>query len=387
MIKIAYYTEVDLGFSDGPAVNELEFVNSLSQLHDHDYLICVPAIDALKGRNIISLGSPPRISNMISWIDRYRLIHKKIKEQEISLLVCRLPDYPIVPLLIKLFNPKIKLAIKTGALWWVGRTESHSIKDKFYNLICDWLTRCIYKLSDAVDVAMPETMNTLIKHGLITKDKTILVDNAINIDLFKPSDNAVPKKELNIPKNATVLGFIGSLPSQRGASQILKTAEKLNGEVKDLYVIIVGYDEKIEELINNSSFPQEKIIFPGKIPYSDVPSYLSCITIAYSFFEPHKILLTGNASQKVKQYIAMGKPVISVKTGHEYLKKNRLGSPVDQENIQEIVDETVKWIKIIEEEGEDLAKRLHQYAKEHLSTEKTFQQRLEFWQSILNNEK
>jgi len=384
MVKVAYYTEVDLEYSDGPAVNELEFINSLCRLHNDDYLICVPKIDTLKNQNVIFLGTTPRISHIKSWINRYRLIRNQMKKREISLLVCRLPDYPIVPLLIKIFNPKVKLAIKTAALWWVGRTKQCSIKDKFYNFICDWTTRVVYKISDAVDVAMPETMNALISYGLTTGEKTILIDNAININLFKPFDIITGRKELNIPENAIVLGFIGSLPSQRGGKQILKVSEKLNSEINNLYVMIVGHDEEIDKLIGDSSFPQEKIISPGKIAYSRVPLYLSCMTITYSFFEPHKIALTGNASQKVKQYIAMGKPVISVNTGHDYLMKNRLGSPIDQENIQEIIDETLKWIKIIEEEGDALAQRLHQYAKEHLSTEKTFQQRLEFWQSILN---
>ena len=201
--------------------------------------------------------------------------------------------------------------------------------------------------------------------------------------MFFPDFTLRPRQKINVPKNSIVLGFAGSLPTQRGATQILKVAEKLESTINNLYVLIVGYDERLHNLVEQTSFPRKKILLTGQLPYSEIPTCIAAMTICYSFFEEHKIKRTGNASQKVKQYISMGKPVISVSTGHEYLQKQQLGSPVNQNDIEEIARETVKWIKRIETEGDMLAQRLHQYAVDHLSTEKTLQQRLEFWNSIL----
>jgi glycosyltransferase involved in cell wall biosynthesis len=388
-MKIGYYTEVFLGSNDGPAVNELEFIKSLSSLKKSEYVIFLASENegnpVLTGLNVFFLGMTLRVSSLWKWIKRFLYINKKINAEGVDLLVCRVTDYPIALLLIQIFNPKVKIVIKTAALWWLGRNKTNKIMDIIYNYFNDVLTRLVYRNSDGIDVAMPETREILIHLGLARPDKACLIDNTINTKVFIPFSGVAARKKINIPEHATVLGFAGSLPSQRGGGQLLKVAERLNNGVSDLYLLIVGDDNHLCDLIKASRFPQEKIIHPGQVPYSEIPFYLSAMTLCYSFFEVHKIQKTGNASQKVKQYIAMGKPVISVDKGHKYLADADIGSPVDQNNIDEIANETLKWIKRIETEGDALSQRLHQYAKEHLSTEKTFQQRLAFWNSLLKD--
>lgn len=376
--------------NDGPAVNEFEFINSLFELDSSQYVIFIKENSKLNKKemstNIIWLTETPRLSQIGKWLRRFWFVHQNIKNEKVNVLVCRLTDFPLVPLLLKVFNPKVKIAIKTAALWWVGRYPLKEIRARAYLKISDFMTRRVYKRADAIDVAMLETRNSLISLGLSTRTNTILIDNAINTKMFSPNAPILAQNPLIFGKNSIVLGFAGSLPSERGAYQILKVAECLASTFQNLYVLIVGDDPDLEKMVRNSSFPREKIILPGIVPYTEVSKYINAMTVCYSFFEPGKIKLTGNASQKVKQYISMGKPVISCATGHNYLKEKDLGSPVDQENIQEIVEETIKWIHRVERERDSLSTRLHNYAKEHLSTEVTFQQRLAFWHALFKDE-
>ena len=385
-IRIGYYTEINLSDNDGPAVNECEFVKSLLCYDKENAFLFLT--DANKNNSILADGNiffldkTPRLSEIHKWIKRFICIHRKIKVEKIELLVCRVPDFPIVLVLLKIINPNIKIAIKTAALWWMGRIKTGKILDVLYNFLNDTMTRWIYRRADAIDVAMLETKAELIRLGLADSAGTCLIDNNININMFYPISGLEARKKLNIPGQAIVLGFAGSLPSQRGAKQILELAEKLQNSRQNIYVLIVGNDINLLNLVRASSFPEERVILVGQIPYAEVPFYISAMTVCYSFFEKHKIKKTGNASQKVKQYIAMGKPVISVAVGHQYLIDNNLGSAVNQDNIEDIAVETIKWIKKIEVEGETLPWRLHQYAKDHLSTKQTFEQRLEFWNSL-----
>lgn len=382
-MKVAYYTEVSLDSNDGPAVNEGEFIISLKSLPKDQYLIFIKS-DIFQNNtdNIFYLGPTPRVLNIIGWFKRYKSVKKVMQEHNTFILVCRLTDFPYVPLFIKLFNPKIKLMIKTAALWWAGRAGNYRLIDKIYNNINDLMTKLVYKISDGIDVAMLETHNKLLELKLAKKEKTIIIDNAINVDMFAPVSLDHARAELNIPLDAIVLGFAGSLPSQRGAAQILKTAEKLIEDIPNLYVLIVGHDQKLNVLLKNTSFPKTRIISPGVVPYNKVPTYIACMTICYSFFELHKIKITGNASQKVKQYLSMGKPVISVDVGHKYLEDNMLGSAVNQENIEQILKETKFWLNKISTEGQTIVERLHSYARNNLSTYTTFKQRLDFWHKI-----
>ena len=244
-----------------------------------------------------------------------------------------------------------------------------------YNTVNDILTKFVYKVSSGIDVAMIETREELIRLRLASKQKIKLIDNVINTKIFTPNKQ-------NKITQSVVLGFAGSLPSFRGVAQMLRVGEELI-EKYDIKIKVIGDDPDLKKVIEHSSFPAERVLCLGKINYFDVAKNIEDMTICYSFFENWKIKKTGNASQKVKQYISMGKPVISVKTGHQYLVDNDLGSAVDQNNIDEIVRETEKWIHRVQTEGKALRDRLHAYACAHLSTEKTFNQRLEFWNYLL----
>ena len=77
-----------------------------------------------------------------------------------------------------------------------------------------------------------------------------------DVSVITPLDLATDASVMNLElgtlyrslmEKAVVLGFIGSLPSHRGGKQILEVAEKLNSKIKNLYVLIVGYDNKILE--------------------------------------------------------------------------------------------------------------------------------------------
>lgn len=377
MLKLAYYTEVDFRLSDGPAVNEREFINSL-QNNINEPLIFLDKInrDVFDDKKRIFFFSKPyRVSHFLRYWKISRHINKVLKIRKINMLSVRVTDYPIVVLLLKLFNPKLKIYIKTAALWWAGRENSVGVKCFLYNKLNDALTRIVYKISSGIDVAMIETREELIRLGFATEKKIKLIDNAINTKIFTPSK----RKKVS---RSVVLGFAGSFPSFRGVAQMLSVGAKLQ-ESYDIKIKIIGDDHNLKELIEKSRFPIEKVLCLGTINYFDVAKNIEDMTICYSFFEEWKIKKTGNASQKVKQYISMGKPVISVKTGHQYLVDNDLGSAVDQNDIDEIVRETEKWIQRVQLEGDALSDRLHAYACKHLSTEKTFQQRLEFWESLL----
>ncbi|OGJ89443.1 MAG: hypothetical protein A2487_17585 [Candidatus Raymondbacteria bacterium RifOxyC12_full_50_8] len=62
----------------------------------------------------------------------------------------------------------------------------------------------------------------------------------------------------------------------------------------------------------------DKIVFAGKVEHADVPSYLAAADIfilPYSDEFPHTLLNIGRASQKLYEYMAMGKPVVASDIG------------------------------------------------------------------------
>ena len=378
MLRLAYYTEVNLRNNDGPAINELEFVNSLQSYFDNPVIFLNEsnreALSTESGVNFYK--KPSRVSNLLEYWTVFKKINKHIRLSNINILVVRVTDFPVVVVLLKLFNPHLKIYVKTASLWWEGRVGAANFKDVLYLRVSDILKKIVYRVSAGIDVAMLETKNELLRLGLVAEKKIISVDNAINTKIF------IPNRKRRKETKKIVLGFAGGFPSFRGVSQMLKVGERLLGKY-DINIKIIGDDKNLKKLMATSNFPAERIMCLGKIQYSKVAQNIEDMTVCYSFFEDWAVRKTGNASQKVKHYISMGKPVISVNIGHQYLVDNDLGSAVDQNDIDEITQETEKWIKRVQDEGKLLRDRLHAYACEHLSTQKTFQQRLEFWKYLL----
>jgi glycosyltransferase involved in cell wall biosynthesis len=89
--------------------------------------------------------------------------------------------------------------------------------------------------------------------------------------------------------------------------------------------------------------------------------------------------LFGNASQKIRQYIACGKPVISGSDGNEFLVEEQLGSNVDPNNIEEIASAVNYWLAMNREEEKAHSERAYQYALRNLSVENAIQKRVAIW--------
>jgi glycosyltransferase involved in cell wall biosynthesis len=178
-----------------------------------------------------------------------------------------------------------------------------------------------------------------------------------------------------------VLGFVGTSPSLRGARQMVEVAHAILADYPNTAVLVAGWDDGMEEVVElaKRNGIEDRCHFLGTVSYKDVPALVNHMTIGFSFFEPWVTRRTGNASQKVRQYLACGKPVISIKEGHEFLAHKELGSTVDPKNIAEVETATRMWLDRLENESDSVKDRLRAYAEAHLSTEKALADRLQFW--------
>lgn len=302
-----------------------------------------------------------------------------------DIIVTRLGPIPLLHYLLSVFFGH-KLLLKTVGRFW-GAPQNTSLKEKLTFKCLVFLNTQILRNARGLDTVTKKFKDIFISKYNIDHNKIAVIENSVDTAKFFIHTPSKTFMGQDFSPYFPILGYVGNMPSKRAAYQLLKIYEPIKYLYPNTAVVVVGADKELERLKESLIEASESFFCLGQVPYSSVPEIINIIDIGYSFTTQHDLQELGNSSQKLRQYIACGKPVITMKTTNDFVENDNLGSLVDQENIQEIVDETIKWIKIIEEEGDALAQRLHQYAKEHLSTEKTFQQRLEFWQSILNTEK
>jgi glycosyltransferase involved in cell wall biosynthesis len=382
-MKIAYYTDCVLENNDGPAVNEQEFLLQLKGKYGDNFLF----VTSLKNKtfcqknhiNSVCFFEDLKLSSTIQKI-KYIKIAIELSKENFDIMVCRFVGIPLIPFLVKLMNKKKKIAIKTAALWYVDDTKSSRFLDKFYRKLRDSIYHYMYQKAAVIDTALPYAKEHIAKELNIDKRKIFLVENGINTDKFSLKNKLLLKE---IENCWPILGFMGSLPSSRGCRQILEVSRRIIKNYPNLGVIILGQDDPINTIVSNLIELGVRVVFPGKVPYSNIEQYVKSMTIGFSFYEEETVGIHGNASQKVRQYLSCGKPVFSIYHNHDFIEKNDLGTIFYSKDYDIMAEETIKWVQRVEKNPSEIENRLRNYALEYFSVQSTFIQRLEIYKNIL----
>jgi glycosyltransferase involved in cell wall biosynthesis len=146
----------------------------------------------------------------------------------------------------------------------------------------------------------------------ITDEKSELLPNGVDIDLFKNYDSDGIKERLDITDDF-VIGYVGVLREWVDLRPIFEAVKDIEKEYK-VKLLIVGEEGRLKE---NKSLAEklgirDKVMFTGTVPYTEVPKYISSMDVCLIPFD------TGGVSRnalplKLFEYMACKKPVISTK--------------------------------------------------------------------------
>ncbi|MCX7352054.1 MAG: glycosyltransferase [Proteobacteria bacterium] len=247
----------------------------------------------------------------------------------------------------------------------------------------NYIIKKVYNWADILDTALPYSVKKLQKINFVGKNNVFLIENGINIQKFSRKGRTASVEALK--KSYPILGFMGSKPSFRGAKQALEVAKSIKSEYPNVAVLILGSDSELKKLLLEYKKYNFTIHAPGVVNYSHIEEYVRLMTIGFSFYESDVVGEHGNASQKVRQYLACGKPVFSTHHNHEFVKDNSLGYIFNDEDHEFMAEKALVWIKKINEQGEMLEKYISDYAARNFSCSSTFAKRIHLYRDLLGN--
>lgn len=140
--------------------------------------------------------------------------------------------------------------------------------------------------------------------------KFSVVLNGRDATFFKPNlqTRESIRKELNVQNNAKLFVYCGSLGPQYGWDEMMTIFQKYHQNYSDAKFLI---------LTGNNAYAQERIckeleqsILLKKVPYEEVPKYLSAADIAFAIRQP-KYSMQAIAPIKLGEYLLMGIPTIA----------------------------------------------------------------------------
>lgn len=145
--------------------------------------------------------------------------------------------------------------------------------------------------STKVVCVSPSLYKKSIEDNLCSRNKQIILSkgtcNGINVQKFNPENidqlkrNNL-KKELNIPDNSLVIGFVGRLVKDKGIIELVEAFQLLSEKRTDLLLLLVGMFEERDALpdrVKNEITKNPRIIYTGYINNSQIEYYYSFMDI------------------------------------------------------------------------------------------------------------
>jgi glycosyltransferase involved in cell wall biosynthesis len=173
-----------------------------------------------------------------------------------------------------------------------------------------FLEKLTFKLADGVISTNESYKKIAMKRGGISKKYIRVVRNGPDLTKFCP----LPPDPKIKTENRIVVGYLGNMNPQDGVDHLLMAAKEIihSRGRKDFYFIFVGKGDSFKELLGKKTAwnLDSYVSFTGRISDEEMLRYLSSCDICVQP-DPKNPLNDVSTMNKVMEYMALGKPVVS----------------------------------------------------------------------------
>lgn len=372
LIKKGYETTI---FCANTYHNKEEYIDTKNKKYTTDILNNIPFVFV---KTVPALGNGiDRVKNMVLFYKNIFSVAKEYSKQT------KKPDvivassvHPLTMLAGIQIAKKFKVPcicevrdLWPEAIFAFNKSRENSILGKILVAGEHW----IYKNADAL-IFTKEGDTDYIKEkkwdieqgGDIDLNKCHYINNGIDFEQFinGSKNNIIEDEDLESDKFNVI--YTGAIRPVNNVGNLLDTA-KLLKEYKDIQFLIYGdgnQKEQLEERIKNENITNVKMkgfINKQYIPYILSKSSVNILNYSASQYNWSR----GNSSNKLFEYMASGRPVIStVKMGYCIIDKYKCGISIENSTPEDLAKAILKIKNIDKEEYIDLSQNAIKGSKE-----------------------
>ncbi|WEV28745.1 glycosyltransferase family 4 protein [Streptomyces sp. 71268] len=172
------------------------------------------------------------------------------------------------------------------------------------------LERLTYRAADVVIATNESYRDVAVRRGGRRPADVFVVRSAPAVERFQQVD---PEPELKRGK-PHLLCYLGVMGPQDGVDYALRALARLRNELgrSDWHAVFVGSGDSFDAMVELSRRLglTEQVQFTGRVPDADLVRYLSTADVCLSP-DPRNPLNDVSTMNKVLEYMAMGRPVVS----------------------------------------------------------------------------
>lgn len=190
----------------------------------------------------------------------------------------------------------------------IGKSTLHSAAQRFAGF---------YSRRAALVIAETEELKSaLMKERGIAEDRLEVIGLGVDHSLFRPMDPASARQSLGIRPEATVLLYVGGMDIYHDLSPLFEALTQTGPLPAELH--LVGDGEFRIRYEHEARRAKIKAQFHGPVPHNRVPEYIAAADLCLapyrtSAFHQGEVAFS---TLKIPEYMACGRPVASVPSGH-----------------------------------------------------------------------
>ncbi len=230
----------------------------------------------------------------------------------------------------------------------------------------------LYRRSDRVVVVTPAFKDHLIRHWGVSAEKISIVENGVEIDLFRPvAESAEIRKSLAVG-NRFLICYIGTMGMAHGLETLLAAAEELRKSLPKAMFLLIGEGAekgRIAKLAREREL--ENVRFVDQQSREKIPAYISAADICLVMLRKSELFKTVIPT-KLLEYMACERPVIVAVDGEarRIVEEAKAGIYVEPENSEALV-QSLRELANAVEERQSMGVNGRKYIAAHFSRERT----------------
>ncbi len=179
----------------------------------------------------------------------------------------------------------------------------------------------------------------LVANRGMTAEKVEVVGLGVDHELFRPLDQASCRKALGIHPQALVLLYVGGMDTYHDMGPVIDVLTRIS--VPSLELHLVGDGEYRGAYDAKARHAKVPVRFHGQVPHSRVPEFIGAADLCLA---PYRVSAFPNESVsfstlKIPEYMACGRPVASVPSGHiKKLIENQVSGLLFSNDVQSWVN-------------------------------------------------
>lgn len=149
-----------------------------------------------------------------------------------------------------------------------------------------------------------------MKHG-IPASKMKPYPEGVNIVSFSNKDARYIHQKYNLNKSKVII-YVGVMDEARRLNILIRAFSEAKNKMRDIKLLMVGdgNDKQNLEGIAKELGLRDDVIFPGWVPHSQIPDFITVADIGVSPVPPLSFFKVSSPT-KIVEYMAMGKAVIA----------------------------------------------------------------------------